>query len=99
MKLLPTEFRYDGFDHKQIWRHGPVALYQKSKPTISYEVIIIQVHKAYRIGNTDIEAGEHYPRSEQWGTAGWTYMTREDAEKKASALLAQFKAYENQGRT
>lgn len=89
MKTLPLEFKRDGFTHKQVVRDGNVAIYERTKPEHSqphYEVVIIREHKARDTGNFKVEAGEHYPSSEEWGIYGWTYGTLDLAKTRLAAV-------------
>lgn len=90
MKPLPTEFKKGDFDHKLVRREGDVAIFWRKSPhhrDAHYEVIVVQQHEASHRFGKDFEAAEGYPRSEMWGTAGWTYNTIEDAEYRFRTLL------------
>jgi hypothetical protein len=53
--------------------------------------VLIQRHEAYTAFGKDIPAGEHYPRSEQWGSCGFTFRTLKDAERKFGELAGKAK--------
>jgi hypothetical protein len=77
-KPLPTRFRRDGFDYRQVAREGDVAIYEQrwtgcEKPSVCYEVIRIRRHEGFQIDGRIIEPAETYPRSEDWGVYGFTH--------------------------
>jgi hypothetical protein len=67
-----------------------VALFEKRKPThtnSSFEVVIVQKHPAMTFPNgKHYDARESMPRSEDWGTKGWTYTDLENAQTKLNQL-------------
>lgn len=91
-KPLRTEFdgRADqkGFTFKQLKRVKDIALFQKTKENGAkyFEVILVQRHDAYKIGNTIIEASETFSSSSAWGISGWSYKTIKEAEQKFKEL-------------
>jgi len=88
MKPLDTVFRMDGFDFQQIDRQGDIATFRKTKGKIeSFEVVIVQKNKEFQIGGKTIPAHESMPRSELWGTAGWSYVSKPDAFERVQRLL------------
>jgi hypothetical protein len=93
MRRLPATFRIGGFDFQILGRGGDIALFQKTKPQIKssrfFEIVIIQRQQDHvgPRGNL-IPAGEHLPRSEDWGTYGWSYSSQEDARRKFDQLVA-----------
>ena len=90
MKKLDTDIRMNGFDHHQVWREGGVAIYRKTKvghERDSFEVIKVQQHDGFTISGKEVLPAEYYPGAGEWGENGWTCLTREDAMKKAMALL------------
>ena len=73
---LPETFKHGGFEFKQLWREGQIALFEKRKPgseVKSYETVIIQQNHDYEIAGNFIKAHESLPGNERWGDAGWTY--------------------------
>lgn len=88
MKPLPTQFRKDGFDHEVIRREGMVALIKKTKTGYSsFEVIRIQSHDGYEMMGVVVPPAEHMPRSEDWGTHGFTFPG--DSRVKADAKFME----------
>lgn len=102
--VLSKTFRKDGFDFTQIKRSRLHALYQKTKgnqpPT--YEVVRIKsAPKDYQfpprtlkdgttIEGKFIKAGsESYPSNEDWGTYGFSYPSRDQAESKYRDLISK----------
>ena len=91
MKKLEEKFKSRGFIHKQLRREGNRAIYQryaaKSDPaTCHYEVVKINSHGGYKLGNSYIVPAETYPSSSMWGRCGWTCDTEEQAEIKFDEL-------------
>ncbi len=89
---LPNEFKIDGFDFHQLNRASDVVLFEKSKPSYtkpSFEVIMVQKQppKVFPNGHA-YPARESMPRSELWGTAGWTYPDLKSARKRFNQLVA-----------
>ena len=89
--ILPETFYEKGFNFKQLFRKGNLALYKKVRdgnPRVrSFELIVIQKHDAYMLGQTKIEAAETYPSSSTWGQFGWTFTTKDVAELRFNKLL------------
>ncbi|MEO6847790.1 MAG: hypothetical protein ABI254_11055 [Chthoniobacterales bacterium] len=90
-KTLATFFCKDGFTFRQIVREGNAAIYEqvlkgRSNPS-AYEVVIIRKREAFKIGNRSIEAAEYYPKSDEWGSYGWTVKNREDAFAKLREVV------------
>ena len=81
MVVLPTEFKSDGFNFRQLRRKGDVVLLAKNKTDIagdSYEVVVIKQQPAKTFPNgCHYAAREAMPRSEDWGVAGWSYSRSE----------------------
>lgn len=86
---LPDTFRSDGFDFTQLAREGDVVLLRKMKRNIeTLEVVIVQKMEEHRWPNGDVTpAHEHMPKSELWGTAGWSLITLERAWQKFRELV------------
>lgn len=100
MKTLETHLRSDKFTFTQLFRERDIAIFiqMKEGQSPAFEVIRVQKHGAAEFNmknpKTDevkrivIEPGEDYPRSEDWGSNGWTFQTETDAMRKAQELLA-----------
>jgi len=85
MKSLPETFRQDGFDFRILRRRGRVALLVKRKPGLqleSFEVVLIRTLPERKAFGKYLPAAEYLPNSESWGICGWTFTTREDAERR-----------------
>lgn len=92
MKPLPETFRQGGFDFRILWRRGRVALLVKRKPrqkSESFEVVLIQERAEEKICGHDYLARETMPKSESWGTEGFTFTTRADAESRFERLATR----------
>jgi hypothetical protein len=87
---LPTRFRKQGFDYRQIVRDDQAAIYeltwQGNTESVAYEVVRIHGHDGFTIGGKTIEPAEIYPRSELWGIDGFTFSGRAAADEKFRAL-------------
>ncbi len=85
---LATRFRHDGFDFDQILREGDFAIFGQSKAgrVMAYEVVHIRRHEGFAISGRQVEPAEFYPRSEDWGSYGWSLPTREAAFAKLNMI-------------
>src|SRR5438552_18861790 len=86
-KPLPTLFRRDGFEYRQIAREGNAAIYEQTwsgcaEPSVCYEVIRIRRRDGFQIGGRFIEAAEVYPNSKAWGVDGFTLSDKDAAFAK-----------------
>lgn len=84
MPTLSQEFTFDRHLYQSISREGDIAIYKQlgMYGSIHYEVVKIQHRPERRLPDGRVQpAGEYYPKSEQWGTAGWTFYTLEDAQQ------------------
>lgn len=81
---LPVRFRRDGFDYRQIAREGDGAIYEQALNgrVFGYEVIRVRRREGFSIGEKWVEPAEIYPRSEAWGSDGWTVQDKEAAFQK-----------------
>ena len=82
-KRLPTRFRRDGFEYRQIARERHGAIYEQTwagccDPSVCYEVIRIRRREAFQIDGRLVEPAEVYPSSGAWGVDGFT-LTDKDA--------------------
>jgi hypothetical protein len=94
---LPTEFRRDGFQYRQIAREGDAAIYEQrrtgcAEPSVCYEVIRIRRREGFQIGDRFVEAAELYPRSEAWGTDGFTLTDKDAAFAKLREIAGSLNA-------
>ena len=90
-KPLPTQFRHDGFEYRQITRDGDAAIYEQrwgccADPSVCYEVIRIRRRECFQIGPRFIEAAEVYPNAEAWGVDGFTLTHKDGAFGKLREL-------------
>ena len=90
-KPLPTRFRRDGFNYRQIAREGNAAIYQQrwtgcAEPSVCYEVIRVRHREGFQIGGRFVEPAEVYPNSEAWGTDGFTVGDKDAAFAKLREL-------------
>lgn len=87
-KILKDKFIKNGFNFKLLKREGNKAIFEKKKSKINYcyEVILIDRHDGYTLGDTYIEPAESYPSSSQWGEKGWTFKDLNKAEERFNKL-------------
>jgi hypothetical protein len=81
---LPKEFRWKGFQYRQIAREGDAAIYEQTwngcrNPSIAYEVVRIRRREGFQVGGRLVDAAEIYPNSEAWGTDGFTFTDKDAA--------------------
>src|SRR6476661_5302546 len=81
---LPTQFRHDGFDYRQIARESAAAIYEQTwagglNSSVRYEVIRIRRRDGFHIGGRFVEPAEVYPNSEAWGVDGFTLIDKDAA--------------------
>ena len=93
-KPLPTRFRRDGFEYRQIAREGDAAIYEQTwsgcaEPSVCYEVIRIRQRDGFQIDGRLVEPAEVYPSSGAWGVDGWTLCDRESAFRKLREIIPQ----------
>ncbi|MSU37332.1 MAG: hypothetical protein EXS36_19990 [Pedosphaera sp.] len=85
---MAGEFRQGQWGFRQLARSGGLCLYVKTKAGASggliesWEVIYPKHEKARVLdsGRSD-PARERYPKDEDWGTWGWTYLGENDARR------------------
>jgi len=93
VRILPTKIHKYGYCFTQINRINNIAIYKQTKSSFkhfkAWEVIKIKSHDGYELVGIPFEPAEMYPRSNRWGTDGWTYTVYEDALKKFNQLVAR----------
>ena len=92
MHTLPVEWNKGSWTYTQVSREGDVAVYRQKHregTAVRFEVIVVQ-HWGEKLlpSGRMREAGEYYPGSSQWGVAGWTFYTLEEAQAYARALAS-----------
>jgi hypothetical protein len=87
---LPKEFRHNGFDYRQIYRQGDLAIYRQTwkgnEHSAAFEVIRVKRREAFQVEGRLIEPAEVYPNSEAWGTDGFTFADKDAAFAKLRGL-------------
>lgn len=106
MLPLPQQYKVKGqrgFIYNLLKREGDVALSEQfdvelNKP-IAYETFVVQRYpdRMSPDGKTFIPAKEAPPRSELWGSHGFSCTTLESAEKRMQQLIDQFAKVEVEG--
>jgi hypothetical protein len=92
-KLLPKEFRRNGFCYRQVAREANAAIYEQTwnacqNPSVCWEVIRIRRRDGFQIDGRFVEPAEVYPTSEAWGTDGFTLTDRDAAFAKLNSMRA-----------
>jgi len=81
-KRLPSQFRHNGCDYRQIAREGTAAIYEQTwngnKHSAAFEVVRIRRRDGFQIGGRFVGPAETYPNAGAWGTDGFT-LTDKDA--------------------
>jgi hypothetical protein len=93
-KPLPTRFRRDGFNYRQIAREGYGAIYEQTwsgcaEPSVCYEVIRIRQRDGFQIDGRLVEPAEVYPSSGAWGVDGFTLTDKDAAFAKLREMAGQ----------
>lgn len=95
-KPLPTQFRHQEFDHRQIAREADGAIYEQSwkgnEQSAAFEVIRIRKREGFQIDGRFVGPAEVYPNSEAWCVDGWTYTEKEAAFGKLREIIASSNA-------
>jgi hypothetical protein len=91
---LPTRFRRDGFEYRQIAREGDAAIYEQTwsgcaEPSVCYEVIRIRQRDGFQIDGRLVEPAEVYPSSGAWGVDGFTVTDKDTAFAKLREVATQ----------
>ena len=91
-KPLPTQFRRDGFNYRQIARDGDAAIYEQTwsgcaDPSVCYEVIRIRRRDGFQINGRLVEPAEIYPKADAWGVDGFTLTDKDAAFAKLRELV------------
>ena len=91
--MLPvaTKFHDQTFTYTQLAREGMYALYEqqhKQGDVRRYEVVRLRIRPPHTWpdGHTTPEH-EAYPGATAWGTDGWTFHTRPEAEEALRQLV------------
>lgn len=99
MKKIEKTFTSKSFTHNQIHREGDFAIYERrhnNSDKKHYEVIRIQSHNGYSIGNQSYPPSEFYPSSNAWGSDGYTCVSKENAYKRLDKMIEEHKIREEE---
>jgi hypothetical protein len=96
MRTLLKEFngRRDtaGWTFRQVKRSTKFAIFERTRgEDVSYEVIRIRKFRkdTWAFGRLLGRVGdEYYPYSSEWGKYGWSFLSRDAAEKKYRGLVS-----------
>ena len=88
---LPKEFRHDGFQFRQIARHGDLAIFEQTwvgcaDASVAYELVRVRRRDGFWIGDRFVEPAEVYPNSDAWGVDGFTLTNKDAAVAKLRQL-------------
>jgi hypothetical protein len=78
-------FGHAGWLHQLIEQNDRICLVRRSKDgkQIHFEVVVLQRHAPRQWPDGRITtAGFHYPKSELWGEAGWSYVDMATARRR-----------------
>jgi len=95
---LPTRFRHNGFDYRQIARERDAAIYEQRwtgcpDAAVGFEVVRVRRRDRFQISEKFIEPYEVYPNSDAWGLDGFTFTDR----NKAFGKFLKFRWKNQQG--
>ena len=90
MKKLGATYKANQYDYQVLKREGNIVLSESEYPT-HYEVFIVRKLPAKKVFDREYPEREAPPKNEDWGQFGWTFKTRENAEKKFSQLVKKHK--------
>jgi hypothetical protein len=88
---LPFPFSRNRFRHDLLARDDMVCLVARTNEltdSVHWEVVVLQPAYPFRSPPGSPPDHEAYPTSEDWGTHGWTYTSRLDAEQKYRSLAS-----------
>jgi hypothetical protein len=93
-KPLPTRFRRDGFNYRQVARERDAAIYEQtwsgcSEPSVCYEVIRVRRREGFQIDGRLVKPAEIYPKADAWGVDGFTLTDRDAAFAKLREVAGQ----------
>jgi hypothetical protein len=86
-------FQRDGFDHKLLEQDGPVCLVERTKKgrQLHHEVVVLQFRPEACFPNgKSTPAHWAYPKSEHWGTCGWTDTDLARARRQYAQLAQKW---------
>jgi hypothetical protein len=86
MKTLPTTFKKNGWNYRQVKRVGRFAIYSQGGG-VAYEVFKIRRNPTRVIKGHTVDAHEAVPPDSVWGQEAWTCHTLERAEERLAALV------------
>jgi hypothetical protein len=89
--LVPSfPFDRNRFRHDLVQQTGRVCLVARTNLVtggLHWEVVVLQHERATTWHERAIPEHLRYPGNEEWGTAGWSYTSRTDAELRMRFLL------------
>ena len=94
IRPLGFPFTKNGFTHELLGREGLVCIVRRSKhgSQMHFEVVRLRERKesTFERGGKvlTVPSVETYPRSEDWGTYGFTYRSLDQAKAKFQSMLS-----------
>jgi hypothetical protein len=93
-KPLPTRFRRNGFEYRQIAWERDGAIYEQTwagcaEPSVCYEVIRIRRRDGFQINGRFVQPAEIYPKADAWGVDGFTLTDKDAAFAKLREVAGQ----------
>lgn len=89
---IPQTFTKQGFGHRLLKRLQNIAIFERwhtPKPDkIHFEVVRITDRPDRVVFGNEAPAREVYPPAEQWGTDGFTYNDRAEAEERFMEMVS-----------
>jgi hypothetical protein len=88
MKTLPIILRKNGFVYVQVLRGNRSCIYeQRVTESVSYfEVFLLKIQPARKIGNKFLEPREIFPHNEAFGYWAWSFRKFEKALQKFNEI-------------
>ena len=88
MNTIQPSFTERGFNFTLVERKGRIALYHRCKPGGSghWELVRLRVAAPAVIYGKEYPEREVYPRSEAWGTDGFTFVSLELAKARFAEM-------------
>lgn len=87
VRPIENEWSDKEFKIRLVKREGLKVIVERTwKEFVGYEVAVLEVLPAGERFGKVYPDRENYPPTSAWGSRGWSYTTREDAEKKFISL-------------
>ena len=89
---IAIDFRHNGLSYHQVKRDGLITMYRVSNRAgtiLGFEVAVLRIRPAGRIGDSVVPERETYPGDEDFGSSAWYYAFdhRTEAEQRFNAAV------------